>query len=450
MGDSYQADLGAGDLLFQLCTNFLLYVALVLITYLVVKLYLESSPDHPLFQDDATHFSPMRVRDPMENKREVEMNNLPAWKKEEEDGLQGRRPSLIGFTDDTVLRGRSEMLRQLAFLAMGLNVTFVTWGVLQERILKMEYGEGELFTYSYGLVFTNRALGLLFSACLMFRSRPVWSTGMVYEYALPSVSNMLSSWCQYEALKYVTFPTQVLSKAFKLVPIMLMGKLLGNKSYPLYDYVVAGMVGCGITLFVSSAEGVCINLGTDSFGQTGPQGGTGCGIMLLALYLLFDSFTSQWQSRMFDKHKELSPPQLMMLMNMFSTIFSLVTLVHANELVPFFQFVGEHPEIHFHFIVFSICSTLGQLLIFQTIRSFGAVVFAIIMTVRIALSILCSSLIYHHPVTELGTVGLLIVFGSVTYRIHRRIQGTRLAAWETMAYEKTSSVFKEWHEHLDT
>ena len=46
------------------------------------------------------------------------------------------------------------------------------------------------------------------------------------------VDNMLSSWCQYEALKYVSFPTQMLFKCFKLFPIMVMGKLLGNKNYP--------------------------------------------------------------------------------------------------------------------------------------------------------------------------------------------------------------------------
>lgn len=34
------------------------------------------------------------------------------------------------------------------------------------------------------------------------------SKALAYEYSFPAVSNMLSSWCQYEALKYVTFPTQ--------------------------------------------------------------------------------------------------------------------------------------------------------------------------------------------------------------------------------------------------
>lgn len=44
----------------------------------------------------------------------------------------------------------------------------------QERILKGEYGEGERFTYSYGLVFMNRFLGFLFSAAMLHYTRPKW------------------------------------------------------------------------------------------------------------------------------------------------------------------------------------------------------------------------------------------------------------------------------------
>ena len=62
---------------------------------------------------------------------------------------------------------------------------------------------------SYGLVFTNRAIGLVFSGAMLYYTRPTWSKAVAYEYSLPAVTNMLSSWCQYEALKFVTFPTQV-------------------------------------------------------------------------------------------------------------------------------------------------------------------------------------------------------------------------------------------------
>jgi adenosine 3'-phospho 5'-phosphosulfate transporter B2 len=58
----------------------------------------------------------------------------------------------------------------------------------------------------------------------------------------------------------------------------------------------------------------------------------------------------------------------------------------------------RHPEVHMHVVIFSVGNTIGQIFIFQTIRSFGAVVFAIVMNTRIILSILFSCLIYHHKV----------------------------------------------------
>jgi solute carrier family 35 (adenosine 3'-phospho 5'-phosphosulfate transporter), member B2 len=51
---------------------------------------------------------------------------------------------------------------------------------------------------------------------------------------------------------------------------------------------------------------------------------------------------------------------MMFYLNAFSTVFSFITLVHTQELTPFFQFVTNHPSIHWHFWLFSICSTIGQ------------------------------------------------------------------------------------------
>lgn len=90
---------------------------------------------------------------------------------------------------------------------------------------------GEYFTYSYALVFTNRFWTLIMSGMLWryFKPRPS-STTIIYHYAFPSISNMLSSWCQYEALRYVSFPAVTLFKALKLIPVMIMGKMLGNQT----------------------------------------------------------------------------------------------------------------------------------------------------------------------------------------------------------------------------
>jgi len=96
---------------------------------------------------------------------------------------------------------------------------------------------------------------------------------------------------------------------------------------------------------------------------------------------------------------------MMFYLNAFSTVFSFITLVHTRELTPFFHFISKHPSIHLHFWLFSICSTIGQLFIFLTIKTFGPVVFAIIMSTRILLSIAASCFLYGHPIPPLGEEG---------------------------------------------
>ena len=96
----------------------------------------------------------------------------------------------------------------------------------------------------------------------------------------------------------------------------------------------------------------------------------------------------------------------MFYLNAFSTVFSFITLVHTRELTPFFHFISKHPSIHLHFWLFSICSTIGQLFIFLTIKTFGPVVFAIIMSTRILLSIAASCFLYGHPIPPLGKEGM--------------------------------------------
>ncbi len=428
------------DILFTLSTNFLLYFALILIVYLVIKLYVEKTPDNILFSDVyATNRTPSFRIDPRSRvaSRDDCIKYVPV-------------PSSKAMVDfNAEVREESSQIGKyykLGMFGLGLNICFVIWSILQERILKMEYGHKEFFTFTYGLVFLNRCFGLLVSSLLMHFAKLKWEKVNVHEHALISLLNILSSWCQYESLKFVTMPTLMLSKALKLAPTMIVGKILGNKSYSLYDYVVAGMIGLGVMIFISSSEG--FQLGHDSFGR---ESHLGCGIMLLSLALMFDSFTSPMQSRVFIKHKDLAPIQMMVIMNAFSTIFSMTTLVHAGELNNFIGFVYNHPEIHFHIFAFSLCATLGQLLIYHTISYFGAVAFVIIMNSRIALSILASCIIYHHPLKELGVLGLLVVFGAIGYHVGRKLQGKNPLLLSTSQSKKKNqpSLFHGWHQHLD-
>lgn len=107
----------------------------------------------------------------------------------------------------------------------------------------------------------------------------------------------------------------------------------------------------------------------------------------------------------------------------------------------------NHPDMHMHVVIFSVGNTIGQIFIFQTIRSFGAVVFAIVMNTRTILSILFSCLIYSHTVNSQGLFGLFIVFASVGYRIKRKTSGG-LIKWRESQIQGTE-WFHGMHEHMD-
>ena len=258
-----------GEVINTLCVNFLLYVVLIIVFYMLVRFYLEedtTTPDilynHGVGDDDDVN---EEIENPPANSNDA---NLSALLDTQKNASDKKSKSFLNVSEWGEPEGtKEEVIQRVFFCAFGLHVTFCIWGLLQERMLTQTYN-GEFFIYSYGLVLVNRLGGLVLSAFLMYYFQVKWVTSPLWEYSFPSVANMLSSWCQYEALKYVSFPTQMLAKAFKIVPVMLMGKFLHSKSYESYEYSSAAMIGFGSYLFISSSEQ--LDLGQNVFGN--PEG----------------------------------------------------------------------------------------------------------------------------------------------------------------------------------
>jgi len=431
---------------------------MVIITTMVAKIYFPES----LERGDAAISRRISYRRVTDAELEASYADNNEEEEEEEEGGSGssedepwqrsrqrsRSHSGGSFLEfDMVTSSRATVIKRLLFCSFMLIVTFVAWGALQERMLTRRYPRltGEYFIYSYALVFSNRFWTLIMSGVMILYFKPRRSQSTIlYEYSFPSISNMMSSWCQYEALRYVSFPAQTLFKCFKLVPVMLMGKFLGNKEYPQYDYVVALVIGTGIAMFMTSTDD--LRFGYDIHGEESVKW---TGIMLLCWFLFFDSFTGQWQSRLFQRHRDLSMIELLFAISAFSTVLSLITLLHDGEFYPAVKFVLSHPEIQIHFFLFSVCSTIGQLVIFYTIKNFGAVVFTIIMTLRVLASIALSCILYGHEVSSTSFLGLCLVMGAVFYRIKRQAEDKQLIKWQGMGDEKAVELVQEWHEHLD-
>lgn len=293
---------------------------------------------------------------------------------------------------------------------VGLQLSYLTWGILQEKIMTQEYhseSETGKFSDSQFLVFVNRVLAFIFAGTYVLFSTQPKHIAPLYKYSYCSFSNIMSSWFQYEALKYVSFPTQVLAKASKIIPVMIMGKIISKKTYKYHEYATAVAISVGTAIFLLAGR-KSVDIATTT---------TASGVAILLAYIISDSFTSNWQSALF-KQYHMSSVQMMCGVNFFSCIFTSISLLQQGGFIKSFLFLMKFSNFLWDCILLSMCSAVGQLFIFYTISEFGPVAFVIIMTVRQVLAILLSCLIYNHTLTATRIIGVFLVFSTVFLRIY--------------------------------
>ena len=300
-------------------------------------------------------------------------------------------------------------LVSMALLIVVGSEDFTYMYLIQERIMTRVY-DGETFTNSQFLVFINRILAFCIAGLYVYMTTQPRHVAPFYKYSYSSLSNIISSWCQYEALKFVSFPTQVLAKASKVIPVMLMGKVVSNRTYPLHEYFTAGLMSVGVGLFL---------LATNSSGSGHSTETTVAGIIILLGYMLFDSFTSNWQAELFKQYK-MSPVQMMFGVNAFSCMLTMISLIFRGTFFACLKFLVNHSLFAVHAAILSICSAIGQLFIYYTIEQFGPLIFTLIMTSRQAISILLSCIVYGHILTLQAIIGVIVVFISMFLRIYFR------------------------------
>jgi adenosine 3'-phospho 5'-phosphosulfate transporter B2 len=292
----------------------------------------------------------------------------------------------------------------------GILMSLIVYGILQERIMTQPYGEGIYFkdySSSAYLVLNNRIISMFVAIIIMkFKGESLKNQAPILACSGVSVSNTIATFCQYDALRYVSFPTQTLGKCGKMIPVMVMGILISGKKYSWKDFLIAAFVTVGCVVFVQTGD-----IGNENDSKSD----TAFGLLLMAGYLFSDGFTSVLQERLF-KGYEMSTYNQMLYVNLCSGAISLITLVLSNELIKSVLFTLTYPKFFFNSLVLSTAATCGQLVILWTIKEFGALFFATVMTVRQVISIILSCIIYGHFLTAGQWFSAVIVFGALYYK----------------------------------
>ena len=151
-----------------------------------------------------------------------------------------------------------------------------------------EGGKEERFTCIMSLVFVlcavNYVYAVVVSALVLKQGRD--ETSWSY-YAVSSFTYLTAMVTSNKALTWVNYPTQVVGKSCKPIPVMVLGVVIGRKRYPLLKYLFILMIVAGVAMFMYKD-------GSKKGGQGG-EGLIGMGEILLLVSLTCDGLTGAVQ-----------------------------------------------------------------------------------------------------------------------------------------------------------
>eukprot|EP00850_Spirogloea_muscicola_P003157 SM000012S25419 [mRNA] locus=s12:1004440:1006471:+ [translate_table: standard] len=263
---------------------------------------------------------------------------------------------------------------------------------------------------------------LLFFVPMDQSQPPIWV------YATASISNTIGPALGIEALKYISYPAQVLAKSSKMIPVMLMGAMLYRVHYTVPEYVCTILVAGGVSLFAlfkSSAKAA----------KKLAHPNAPLGYLMCFLNLGLDGFTNATQDSITERHPKTSVYSLMMGMNLWSTIYMFFFMFMTPWGGGFeaWDFCFAHREAAFDIVLFCLCGAVGQNFIFLTINTFGALTNTTITTTRKFMSILISAVWTGSPLAVGQWGGVFMVFAGLSMQIFLKWQRSRARAKRTLS-----------------
>ncbi|KAM9597782.1 solute carrier family 35 member B1 isoform 2-T2 [Trichechus inunguis] len=218
-------------------------------------------------------------------------------------------------------------------------------------------------------------------------------------YAACSVSYLGAMVSSNSALQFVNYPTQVLGKSCKPIPVMLLGVTLLKKKYPLAKYLCVLLIVAGVALFMYKPKKL-VGMEEHTIGY---------GELLLLLSLTLDGLTGVSQDHM-RAHYQTSSNHMMLNVNLWSTLLLGAGILFTGELWEFVSFAERYPAIIYNILLFGLTSALGQSFIFMTVVYFGPLTCSIITTTRKFFTILASVILFANPISPMQWVGTVLVF----------------------------------------
>ncbi|KAJ3119243.1 UDP-galactose transporter [Nowakowskiella sp. JEL0407] len=306
---------------------------------------------------------------------------------------------------------------ELLICVAGIYSCFLTWEICRQRVTKVKYGDAK---FSYFLVLNSAqsitaaivAFLYLYIHPLLIKSKkpavqliPATSS-LLFGYFAVSLLQTVSQQVSFVAFKHLDYPTMILGKSCKLVPVLLMNLLFYRRSFPLSKYLLVALITAGVSIFTLYS-----NESKRSTGST-----TWFGLSMLLTTLTMDGFTNASQDYIFRTNK-VPGTHMMLFMNLCSSVYTLVYLFmdpfQTKELANATIFYIAHPQIGKDILIYSLTGAIGQCFIFHTLERFGSMSLVTVTVVRKMLSVLLSIFLFGIEINWVQWVAVAMVFTGI-------------------------------------
>lgn len=315
---------------------------------------------------------------------------------------------------------------KMSIAVAGIFGSFGYFAILQEDLFKKQYGAdakgegGQKFKSTFFMMVAERGINALVAMVFLVIGGGSKCMVPVAEIAVSGGTQMMAMASSNEALRYVSYPTQVLGKSCKMVPVFLMGILIGGKKYDWTMYFQVAVVTAGVVVF---------NFGAPVKAGKGGGADSSYGLGLICFSLVLDGLTGGLQDKVKNTVKTLNPEkgagaklsmfESMLYTNLSGAVIALVLCAATGQIQEGIAFceMGGAPFIK-ALVSYSVCSALGQCFIYFTITEFSPLLVSTVTTTRKIFSTVYS--VFRNPdnsLNEMQWAGCGLVFFGILFEM---------------------------------
>ncbi|XP_020815957.1 adenosine 3'-phospho 5'-phosphosulfate transporter 2 [Drosophila serrata] len=296
---------------------------------------------------------------------------------------------------------------QFLLSCAGVFILYILYGYLQELIFTVEgfkpYGwflTLVQFGYYIGFGLVERRLeGYRVSGGSFWNIEPEPRCIPMKTYLVLAALTLGTMGLSNSSLGYLNYPTQVIFKCCKLIPVLVGSILIQGKRYGVLDFAAATCMCIGLAWFTLADSQMTPNFNL-------------LGVAMISGALLCDAAIGNVQEKAMREFKAPSSEVVFYSYGLGFVYLFVIMLVTGNFFSGF-AFCLEHPLETFGYgFLFSLSGYLGIQFVLALVRSSGAPIAATVTTARKAVTIAFSFILFSKPFTvQYLWSGLIVVLG---------------------------------------